>query len=96
MSRIFKNQDKLRIRLTVGQDITGATLKQIRAVAPSGALKQWTATVETAATGIIYYNFAAADLDETGDWVFYAFITFSDGRSAAGEDVYRRVYEKPS
>ena len=94
MTRIYKNQDELRIRLTAGQNIAGATLVQIRGLAPSGTLKQWTATVEIAATGVIYYDLVAADLDEIGDWVFWAYITFSDGRSAPGEDVYRRIYEK--
>lgn len=84
---IYKNQTSLRIRLTTSVDITGSTLREVRYRTPSGSTGGWSATSEDDTTGIIYYDTSSGDLNEAGDWIFWAFVTFSDGRSAPGEPV---------
>lgn len=90
---IFKDQSSLRIRLTTGVDITAAGALRVQYRKPGGTLSYFTATSEDDSTGVIYYDFAADDLDESGVWTFWAFVTFSDGRSAAGEAINVQVYE---
>ena len=90
---IFKDQTSLRIRLTTSVDITSASVLRVKYRKPSGTLSYFTATEEIALTGVIYYDFATDDLDESGVWTFWAFVTFSDGRSADGEAINVQVYE---
>ena len=95
MGKIYKGQDALTIRLTVGQDITSANPVLIKYKKPSGETGSWMATIVTASTGVIGYTMADTDqLDEVGKWVFWAHITFSDGKVAAGESVEKWVYDE--
>ena len=94
MGNVYNAQDALKIRLTCSQDITGATVKRIKYRKPDGTESYWTATVEDASSGIIYYNVASGDIDDSGLWVFWAYITFSDGKSAPGEPVYVYFYDE--
>ena len=71
MGKVYNGQDALKIRLTCSQDITGATVKKIKYKKPSGTEGSWDATVEDEVNGIIYYNFQANDIDETGNWTFW-------------------------
>jgi hypothetical protein len=88
MGKIYLNQDSLRIQLTVDVSIAGATLQQIKYIKPiSGDTGFWSATVEDPNSGIIYYDLVGDELDEVGTWVLWAYVTFSDGRSAPGEAV---------
>lgn len=96
MAAIFKNQSKLRIQLTTSVDITGATVKQIKYIKPSGTTGEWDATSSDDENGVIYYDIIDDELDENGRWTLYAYITFSDGRSAPGEKVYMQVYQPGS
>jgi hypothetical protein len=41
--------------------------------------------VGDAAKGVIFHECIEGELDMAGWWVFWAFITFADGRTAAGE-----------
>jgi hypothetical protein len=97
MGKIYKAQTKLRIQRTVSQDISGATALKIKYIKPDGTTGEWTATVGTAATGVIYYDVSSSStLNLSGDWVTWAYVTFADARSAAGEPVMMRVYEEGS
>jgi len=92
MGRVHTGQTKLRITLTCGEDITGATAK-IKYKKPNGATGDWNAVIQTAATGVIYYDVVnTSDLDMEGAWTVWAHITFSDNRVAAGDPVKLAVY----
>jgi len=92
MGKIFKGQTKLQIKLTVEQDITGATQTLIRYKKPSGARGEWSATPADPATGLLEFEPASsATLDECGQWIIWAYVVFSDGRTAAGEPVTMQV-----
>jgi len=93
LSKVYKYQSALRIELTAGVDITGATIKRIKYKKPSGVEGYWDASVSDASTGVIYYDVALqTEIDESGEWIFWAYITFADGRSAPGEVVKHNFF----
>ena len=92
MGKVYNAQDALRIRLTCSQNITGASVKQIKYKKPGGTTGAWDAQVEDFMTGIIYYDLMAGNINESGLWSFWAYITFSDGRSAPGEPISKFMY----
>ena len=92
MSTIFTGQSALRIQLTCGQDINDAIEQEIRYRKPDGTEGGWSASVEDADNGIIYYDISGeTELDEPGTWTFWAYVKFSDGRIGYGEAVQQRV-----
>ena len=95
MAKPYKAQSALRITCTVGVNITGASVTQLRYKKPSGTTGSWTAQVSDATAGIIYYDLAEPSLiDEAGLWTFWGYITFSDGRSAPGQAVTQYFYNE--
>ena len=93
MGKIYQNQTKLVVTATVGQDITGATETLIKYKKPSGVEGSFAATIDDATTGVIKFStFLTATLDEVGDWIFWASITFSDGKKADGEPETKTIY----
>jgi hypothetical protein len=92
MGKIFKGQTKLQIKLSLEQDITDAKSVKIKFRKPSGLIGSWTATVINPTSGIIAVEPASPEtLNETGNWVLWAYIVFSDGRVASGEPVTMAV-----
>ena len=73
--------------MTTEVDVTGATTTQIKYKKPSGTTGNWTASVRDPGKGELYYDLTGTELDETGTWTLWAYVTFSDGRSAPGEPV---------
>lgn len=97
MSKVYVGQSSFQLKLTTGVDITGAKTVQIKYRKPDGSTTgAWTAVVESAATGVIYYDFAEGDLDQQGTWTVWAYIVFSDDRDADGEAQKFRVYNPGS
>ena len=98
MAKLYAGQSELRIRLTLGVDITGATTVQIKYIKPNGTEGAWTAVVETALTGIIYYDVLDGDIPEAdyGEWGFWGYVVFADGRDAPGEVVWEKFHEEPN
>ena len=95
MSKIYKNQNALRIELTTGVDLTSAQITRIKYKKPSGAEGYWNAVVSDAANGVMYYDVVlTTEIDEAGEWVFWAYVTFSDGKSAPGEIIKHSFFEE--
>jgi hypothetical protein len=95
MGKIYIGQTALQFKATLGIDITGATVTQIKYIKPDADATEgaWTAVVEDASTGIIYYNVVDADvLDEEGVWVLWGYVTLASGKSVPGEPFKKRVY----
>lgn len=76
----FYSGDTPRIRMTTGKDLTEATEVIFRFQSPSGDVTEETCTVETAASGIIYWDAATTDFSECGDWGIQAQLTFATTR----------------
>ena len=85
MVRIFKGQSSLRITLNTFCDLQGLVSAVIRFRKPNGKAGEFTAVAGDLAKGLIYYECFEGDLDISGWWSFWAFLTFDDGRTAAGQ-----------
>jgi hypothetical protein len=95
MGKIYIGQTALQFKATLGIDITGATVTQIKYIKPDVDATEgaWDAVVEDASTGVIYYNVVDADvLDEEGVWVLWGYVTLASGKSVPGEPFKKRVY----
>lgn len=92
MSKIYKNQSRLTLKLSTGVNIATATALKINYRKPSGTTGELVGILD--GTETIKYD--AADpsfLNESGEWTFWSFVTFADGRSAPGTPVRVLVYD---
>ena len=85
MGRIFKGQSALRITLKTFCDLEGIISAVIKYRKPSGKEGEFSAFVADMGKGVISHECIEGEIDFSGWWVFWAFITFADGRTAAGE-----------
>jgi len=83
--KIFKFQSALRITLKTFCDLEGVLSAVIKYRKPDGQTGEMEAAVGDIASGIIFHECIEGELDLSGWWSFWAFITFDDGRTAAGE-----------
>ena len=85
MGKIFKGQSALRITLktfTGLEDVENASIKYRK---PDGSIGEFAAAVGDTANGVIFHECIEGELNFSGWWLFWAFVTFADGRTAAGE-----------
>jgi hypothetical protein len=94
MNRIFKGQSALRISLKTFIDLEGILAAVIRYCKPDGSLGEFAAGVADPVKGVIFHECIEGDLNVAGWWVFWAFITFADGRTASGEAAKVYVYNE--
>lgn len=85
MARIFAGQSALRITLKTFTDLEGIISAVIKYRKPDGSGGEFAAGVADSVKGVIFHEVLEGELDASGWWAFWAFITFSDGRTAAGE-----------
>ena len=85
MGRIFKGQSALRITVKTFCDLEGIENAVIKYRKPNGKTGEFTAAVGDTEKGVIFHECIKGDIDASGWWAFWAFITFADGRTAAGE-----------
>jgi hypothetical protein len=52
---------------------------------PNGKTGEFSASVKDIEKGIIYHECKQGEIDVSGWWAFWAFVTFAGGRSVAGE-----------
>jgi len=85
MGRIFVKQSALRITVKTFCDLEGVLSAVIKYRKPSGIIGEFTAAVGDMVKGVIFHECIEGELDVSGWWVFWAYITFADGRTVAGE-----------
>ena len=90
MGKIFKGQSALRITLKTFTDLEDVLSAVVKYCKPDGKTGEFAAAVGDTAKGVVFYEVIEGDIDISGWWVFWAFVTFADGRTAAGEAV--KVY----
>ena len=73
---VFLNDIGTLIRVDVGSDITGATVREIKYIKPNGIKGAWTATV---VEKYLHYVTKEGDLDQIGEWIVQALVTTSLG-----------------
>ena len=85
MGKIYVGQTKLVINVDVKSDISGASaiLKYCK---PDGTTGSFSASITDASEGLISYEIASVnDLDQQGRYSMWAYVTYGDGKVAAGE-----------
>jgi len=87
---IFRLQSALRITVKTFCDLQGVLSAVIKYRKPDGKTGQFSAAVGDAEKGVIFHECIEGEIDVVGWWAFWAYITFSDGRTAAGQTA--RVY----
>jgi hypothetical protein len=97
MTKVYKNQDYLRIVAHIGQTLSDAQSVVIKYKDPNGVEGSWSATVSDVLNGIVYKDFAAGNtLGVSGKWTFWAHVTFNDSRTAPGEPYSQMIYDEGS
>jgi hypothetical protein len=94
MGRVYAGQSALRISVKTFTDLEGVNSAGIRYRKPDGVRGEFPAWVSDPGKGIIFHECIEGELDMAGWWVFWAFITFTDGRTAAGEAAKVFVWEE--
>ena len=85
MGKIFKGQTALRITLKTFCDLEGIENAVIRYRKPNGYTGELAASVGDIEKGVIFHEVIEGEINVSGWWAIWAFITFADGRTAAGE-----------
>ena len=96
MSRIFQNQSALRITLKTFIDLEGIKTAVIKYKKPNGQQGEFSAGISDVANGLIFHECLDGEIDLSGWWVFWAFITFADGRTAAGQAAKVYIWKQGS
>jgi hypothetical protein len=85
MKRVFAGQSALRIILKTFTDLESIISAIIRYRKPDGSTGEFTEGAADVEKGVIFHECIEGEIDMAGWRVFWAFITFGDGRTAAGE-----------
>ena len=85
MAKIFAGQSALRLMVKNFTDLEGIAGAAIKYRKPDGSSGEFAAGIADAVRGVIFHECLEGDLDISGWLTFWAFVTFADGRTAAGE-----------
>jgi hypothetical protein len=85
MGKIYKGQSALRITLNTFCDLEEAVTSVIRYKKPDGSCGEMPAAIADVDKGVIFHEILEEELNCSGWWSFWAFVTFADSRMAAGE-----------
>ena len=88
---IFNTQDLIDIILDTGQDLTSATVTNIKYIKPDETTGTWTGAAYD--TTKIKYEVQSGDLDDIGLWTLQAVVVIG-GRTGYGDKVKMQVDEK--
>ena len=92
--KIFRGQSALRITVKTFCDLEGITSAAIKYRKPNGKTGSFPAAVKDTEKGIIFHEVIEGEIDVSGWWMFWAFVTFEDGMTAAGEAAKIFVWEE--
>ena len=85
MTNIYVGQSALRISARTGTALADIASCEMRYEKPDGTRGIWTAFVSDSERGVVSYNLLGNELDMSGWWRFWVFVTFDDERSAFGD-----------
>ena len=93
INKIYVGQSNIRIYVSTGADITGYNTVQIEVRQPSNSTTSWTATVNNASTGSLYYDVpTSTTLVSEGVYLLQPYIGFTDSTTSYGTTTEMRVY----
>lgn len=94
MGKAYDTQTVLKFIANTHTDITGASARKIKYKKPDGTTGEWVAAEEgDPLEGKISYEVVAA-LGAFDCWIFWAWIEFTEGKSAPGEARKIMIYEE--
>jgi hypothetical protein len=96
MNRIYRGQSALRITLKTFTNLEGYESAVIKFRKPDGSCGSFAAGVGDEERGVIFHECIEGELDKAGWWTFWAYITFGDERTAAGEAAKVFVWQEGS
>jgi hypothetical protein len=85
LNRVYVNQSALRITVKTFVNLEGVVSAVIKYRKPDGSLGEFGAGAADEEKGVIFHECIEGEIDQAGWWALWAFITFEDGRTAAGE-----------
>ena len=94
MGKIYKGQSALRITVNTFVDLENIISAVIKYRKPNGTQGAFSAGIADSAKGVIFHEVLEGELNITGWWVFWAFVIFTDGRTAAGEAAKVYIWEE--
>lgn len=89
--KVYLNDIGTKIKLDAQEDITTATLAQIRYRTPSGKTGLWVGAVED--TTFVTFITVDGTLNEVGMWKVQIYVELLDGWKGRGETVTFTVYD---
>jgi hypothetical protein len=92
MTKIYKGDVGVEIRLDIGQSLAGATATKIRVLKPDGTKAEWAAQRYNSTT--IYYVTVFGDLAASGDYVLHSYVEWGEDSKHTGECVKLRIYDQ--
>lgn len=94
MGKIYVGQTALKIELETETDLTGATAQLIKYKKPDGSTGSFIASIVDTKGGIIEYDVGdTADLNQAGEWTFWAHLTFGTG-VVPGEPITIEIFNE--
>lgn len=96
MGKVYVGQTSLIIRANCNEDISDWSNLLIKYRKPDKTTYgSFPASIYNATTGVIQYAVQnETDLDQAGIWIFWAYVTFSNGKSVPGEHHIERIHEE--
>jgi hypothetical protein len=85
VNKVYCGQSALRITVKTFTDLEGIISAGIKYRKPDGSAGELSAGVGDGGKGVIFQECIEGEIDMAGWWAFWAFVTFADGRTAAGE-----------
>lgn len=88
LNTVYKNQTALRLIVDTAIELGSGDVCEIRYCKPDGVTGSFPASILNENSSLIYHDITSeTELDVSGWWKFWAYITFTDGRSACGKAV---------
>jgi hypothetical protein len=92
INKIYIGQTNIRIWVSTGADLTGATTTTIEVRQPTDTAVVWTATISNASDGSLYYDITSTStLPIKGDYRLQPKVVFSDNTISYGTTTKLRV-----
>jgi len=92
--KIYKGQAALRISVKTFCNLGGIKSAVIKYKKPDGKCGELAAFVKDTENGVISHECMEGEINASGWWAFWAFVTFGDGRTAVGEAAKVYVWEQ--
>lgn len=96
MGKIYQNQTKLKINIDCNSSLANVVSAIISHIKPNKKTGFFPAEIDLANQSVFYLVNSVDDIDVAGDWVFWANLTFDDGKKLPSESKIITIYKEGS